>query len=217
VELTEWIRSKTVDEGRHLENVQWDELTAEVKRAVQNTLARTQGFLCAYCGGRMEPERGTMRIEHWSAQNERPDLRFEWTNLLGVCPGTDGRESHCDRRRGEIKDPEDQVLAVKPDRDDILGIFDYEPHARGGLGISAKRRDAHHDVDVTLNLNSERLRANRQAALERVRSFVRREFPDKTLSRKFLRRLVEPSSDGRLESYLPAVLPTVHRWAAKAR
>lgn len=73
--------------------------------ALQESLYREQGYLCAYCERRI-PVRDKMstedhRIEHWHCRDKYPDEVFSYGNLLMCCPGQiGGGESHCDVRKG---------------------------------------------------------------------------------------------------------------------
>lgn len=75
--------------------------------ALQESLYREQGYLCAYCERRI-PVRDKMstedhRIEHWHCRDKYPDEVFSYGNLLMCCPGQiGGGESHCDVRKGNI-------------------------------------------------------------------------------------------------------------------
>jgi uncharacterized protein (TIGR02646 family) len=215
--LRDFIRAKTVDEGRTLANVAWDELDAATKQAIQETLAVRQGYLCAYCGSRIRALPDKMRIEHWEPQHAAPEKRFDWDNLLGVCLGDGaGRGSHCDRRRGELP-PDRQRLHVKPDRDraHLDARFAYRP-TRGGLRVEGSDPAAHRDVDETLALNHPLLMANRAAAVERVGRTVLQRFQSRTLTHRFLDRLSAPDADNTLPPFLPALRGKLAEWRRKA-
>lgn len=62
--------------------------------ALQESLYREQGYLCAYCERRI-PVRDKMstedhRIEHWHCRDKYPDEVFCYGNLLMCCPGQIG-------------------------------------------------------------------------------------------------------------------------------
>lgn len=107
-ELLAWKAQKNREEGRALVDVSFSELSTDAKRAMQEALLREQGYLCAYCAARIEQD--SMRIEHWHPHSTHPQLRFKWSNLLGVCVGLTNGEEHCDRIRG------DRVLVTRPRR-----------------------------------------------------------------------------------------------------
>lgn len=62
--------------------------------ALQESLYREQGYLCAYCERRI-PVRDKMstedhRIEHWHCRDKYPDEVFSYGNLLMCCSGQIG-------------------------------------------------------------------------------------------------------------------------------
>lgn len=91
--------------------------------ALQESLYREQGYLCAYCERRI-PVRDKMstedhRIEHWHCRDKYPDEVFSYGNLLMCCPGQiGGGESHCDVRKGN------DIIEWSPLKRSVLIVLD---------------------------------------------------------------------------------------------
>lgn len=177
------------------------------ERAVlREALYREQHGLCAYCMSRLG---GTgadhMRIEHWVPRSA-PDgaaLVFDWSNLLGVCPGEVGPEGaraerlHCDSFRGDLP------IHVHPARHppDAGRLFRY--NAGGEIRAEPAEADpgeaAVHETIENLNLNIERLRRNRAAIIERLRQRLRDGMRQAELDR--LITLASIPTEGELPEY----------------
>lgn len=208
--LLEWKHRKVEQEQRELAEVAWDELDIAAKQGLREALLLSQGALCAYCGARIRST--TIRIDHWSAQRDHPGLRFEWSNLLGVCDGDDGLERHCDNARGPAP------LVYKPDRDPVHEVFVFRDRraASGGrenwIDFAADDREAT-DIEV-LNLNAQRLRRNRRAALDAVENGLQRRFPNRTVPQVELDRLMAWKEE--LRPYFQVIRPFLQRLRRKA-
>ena len=72
---------------------------------LKKALLLEQGHLCAYCMGRIsiklnQDNKPRIEVEHYSSQNERPDLDLIYKNMLGVCNGiTQQKKEHCDKSK----------------------------------------------------------------------------------------------------------------------
>jgi uncharacterized protein (TIGR02646 family) len=84
-----------------------DWATPEAKRVIRQALLELSHGKCAYCEQTLNASSLT-EIDHYTARSLRPDLAFEWTNLLPTC-------SVCNnRKRGQ----DHHDLLLKPDNDD---------------------------------------------------------------------------------------------------
>lgn len=75
---------------KNLENDDWkpnwdDNFQAPEKPIVHETLLKEQGYICCYCGMRIE--RKTSHIEHLKPRTNYPDLALDYTNLIASCQG----------------------------------------------------------------------------------------------------------------------------------
>ena len=131
------------------------------KGALRNALAVEQRGLCCYCMGRIRPGANEMKVEHWRCRARYPDEQLSYRNLLGACPGGEGkpfRSQHCDTRKGDDDlrwNPADPAHAI-------------EARLRYGLDGAIESGDAAFDTQLNrvLNLNLAFLRNNRKVVLE---------------------------------------------------
>ncbi len=73
-----------------------------VKQEIRVQLVAEQGFLCAYCMGRINPDESSMKVEHWHARKKYPAQQLTYANLLGCCCGNEGApnsQAHCDTKK----------------------------------------------------------------------------------------------------------------------
>jgi uncharacterized protein (TIGR02646 family) len=115
------------------------------KDAVRAALVAEQGDLCCYCMRRIHANAGRMKIEHWASQNEHPERRFDWTNLLGACLGGEGRDARhqtCDTRKGG------QAITVLPTDAHVARV-----RFSGEGKVSSSDQEIDRDLAITLNLN----------------------------------------------------------------
>lgn len=131
--------------------------------ALQESLYREQGYLCAYCERRI-PARDKMstedhRIEHWHCRDKYPDEVFSYGNLLMCCPGhIGGGESHCDVRKGN------DIIEWSPLKKECTDSIRYS--SDGTILSSNARWDK--ELNEKLNLNHEILKRNREQTLRGV-------------------------------------------------
>jgi uncharacterized protein (TIGR02646 family) len=151
------------------------------KDVLHRALARDQGYLCAYCMQRIEPDIAHMKVEHWKAQSTHRDLQLDWHNMLGVCKGGEGkvqRLQHCDSFR------RNRDLAINP----LKHPEQYLSYTNQGE-IRAKRPDIQLDIDKNLNLNLETLKRSRRQAWDAVHQELERA-GDKAFTPAALRRKI---------------------------
>lgn len=131
--------------------------------ALQESLYREQGYLCAYCERRI-PVRDKMstedhRIEHWHCRDKYPDEVFSYGNLQMCCPGQiGGGESHCDVRKGN------DVIEWSPLKKECTDSIRYS--SDGTILSSNARWDK--ELNEKLNLNHVILKRNREQTLRGV-------------------------------------------------
>lgn len=131
------------------------------KDELRQSLVVEQGALCCYCMGRIHPDRGHMKIEHWLCQEDHADRCLDYHNLLGACLGGQGkppRHQHCDTRKGKRSLQRNPATTAPPVDRDVHYLAD------GTIRSDDTRFDG--ELNDVLNLNMERLKNNRKAVLE---------------------------------------------------
>jgi len=134
-----------------------------VKQDIRDQLVAEQGYLCAYCMGRIEPDDRNMKVEHWHSRKKYPAQQFSYANLLGCCCGNEGQpdtNAHCDTKK---RDADLLYNPAEPGHHPRLKIR-YE------LSGTIKSEDTLFDrqLNEILNLNYSRLKENRKAVWSSV-------------------------------------------------
>jgi len=131
--------------------------TPDVKNVIRSQLINEQGFLCAYCMGRIEPDSSSMKIDHWHCQNKYNDEQLDYTNLLGCCYGIGNKTSdeYCDtsKKKSDIQfNPSNAAHYTRMQiRYKLNGV------------ISSDNPDFDKELNEILNLNYSRLKENRKS------------------------------------------------------
>lgn len=117
---------------------------------VYEALLREQGGLCAYCMARINI--ATIHIEHWVpqkgehyadqyTQEECDKLAIDYRNMLGVCPGGEGRSDKyttCDRHRKNLH------ITIDPRQQWMVDSLQYMRDGR----ITSSDPGINHDISV---------------------------------------------------------------------
>lgn len=176
-----------LEDLRGTEGANWSSVYGDQKQQMRRLAFEEQGGLCAYCMSRLsgpeapdphDPTAGGMTIEHFASRRDHADRVFEWQNLLGVCPGDTGGPAkpsearfHCDTYRGSKTLHDTPVFPP-----DISPRFRYLTSGQvlpATSGSEARSVATMADI-TTLNLNHQRLRANRKAVLSGTRAVLKR-------------------------------------------
>ncbi len=131
------------------------------KDALRRALATEQQELCCYCMGRIQPDAGAMKIEHWRSQTRYPNAQLDYHNILGACMGGEGQPSrlqHCDTRKGNadlLWNPANRTHAI-------------ETQVRYGSDGTIKSNNGTFNTQLNqiLNLNLAFLKNNRKGVLD---------------------------------------------------
>ena len=179
--VTDWLKTTPVEGRRYA--------AFPLAPAARAALEREQGWLCAYCMGRIGEGGSPSRLEHYVSQRDDRRgslLQLEWRNWLAVCSG--GREvpDHCDRSKGAapllLRPSPDLVAATDaPDAGRLLSRYDAENllkyRSDGTVYIDAAVAGAKgfepremaslsREIDVVLNLNVRALMDSRRMMLD---------------------------------------------------
>ena len=182
----------------------WDGLPGAVKGELHQWLLRDQGWICCYCGCRIETD--DSHIEHLLPRSQFPEHALAFHNLLACCQRalrpTEPR--HCGMLKADWpdRDAKDRGLMVSPLEPGCERRFRF---TGDGHVSPADATDAGAMATIDrLGLDIEQLRACREGAidgaLERAEALTEREL------RRFLDVLRAPDNDGR---FAPFCLPVV--------
>ncbi|MDI3287079.1 hypothetical protein [Polyangium sp. 15x6] len=179
------------------------------KQEVRDALAKEQGYLCAYCMGRMKADEAHMKIDHRTAQNpnvgEGATTALDYRNMLGVCKGGEGLprdQQHCDTYKGN--------RALRIDPTDTRSGWERTIYYGANGSIVSTRKDFDEDLNkAVLNLNVDSLLEARKAAVQSVVEQMARESPGawtEAVVRKGIKRFEARDTQGRYAPYCEAVL-----------
>lgn len=197
----------------------YSNLSGKPKEAVQVSLLEEQGCLCAYCMRRISLE--NVQIEHYlpqhpQSENYDPALTIDYRNMLAVCSGNKKQAGKfenltCDQHR------KNTPLTVDPlDRTSI----DKIKYKTDGT-IYSDDPAINKDLDSTLNLNcpASYLKANRKAALDRIKRELHDKFPGKKVPKQQLERMLKQfqvKTNGRYAEFAGVIIWYLKRQIARA-
>ena len=140
-----------------------------VKQDIREQLAAEQGYLCAYCMSRIEPDEQRMKVEHWHSRKKYPEKQLSYANLLGCCYGNEGSpdsNAHCDTK--------------KHDEDLLFSPAESSHHSKmkirylGDGTIKSDDAAFNRQLNEVLNLNFYRLKENRKSVWNAVTHVLKR-------------------------------------------
>ncbi|WP_020614468.1 retron system putative HNH endonuclease [Sediminispirochaeta bajacaliforniensis] len=177
------------------------------------SLAEEQGYLCAYCMQRINPENGDTKIEHFHPQTEYPTEQLDYSNLLLCCNGNQGdrpANQHCDtkKKNAEIK----YNPALSPS---IEQTIRYERDGK----IVSDDEDWNNHIDNVLNLNYSRLRENRESVLRAVDQALAKNSGMRSKSQidTIIQNWKAKNSSGELKEYCGAAIYRLQKHPAYKR
>ena len=172
------------------------------KQPLKKALLKEQGYLCAYCMGRIsldlnKDNKPQTEVEHFESQELRPDLSVVYRNMLGVCNGASitypeqERLHHCDKTKGREGKMNGQVQLKKLDPRSA----NCEKRVKYDLmgKIIAVNNDAlvEHDLNKVLNLNNKALQNARKIVLDNAKNKMIKEKPTQHWDKAFLQKHLE--------------------------
>jgi uncharacterized protein (TIGR02646 family) len=159
----------------------WDTLRGSEKSDVHQALLQEQGYICCYCGMRINLN--TSHIEHFKPRKHFPELALDYGNFLSSCPG-EGQDKaedapqptpnqpekpilgeHCGHQKSSWYDPD---LTVSPQDPNCANYFRYTgpgeilPAANLALNAAAQK------TIEQLKLDHPKLEASRRSALQGI-------------------------------------------------
>ena len=140
------------------------------KADLRRVLALEQRGLCCYCMGRIVPEHGHMRIEHWHAISRFPNEQLIYANLLGACNGNGDQpkdSQHCDSYKGNRELKWNPAHLARQ----IENWIEYLPDGR----IRSVDPEFDAQLEEVLNLNLPELRNRRLGKLDGILEWLRYE------------------------------------------
>ena len=141
----------------------YDDLRGPEKNDLHLSLMEEQGFLCCYCECRINET--CSDIEHLKPRRRFPLNELDYNNLLASCLGGGGLglpAGHCNGKKGNWYD----AAMVSPLQGDCGEYFMFTRDGQILPTQDPDQRDSAEETINRLNLNSERLIARREEALD---------------------------------------------------
>lgn len=157
---------------KNLENDDWkpswdDNFQSPEKPIVHEYLLKQQGYICCYCGMRID--RKNSHIEHLKPRTAYPDLALDYTNMIASCQGESEQPPpqpvHCGHKKRYWYN---ENLMVSPLDANCENFFRYS--GSGDIlptDESAKKVAAETTIEQ-LGLNIPKLTRMRRAAIEGI-------------------------------------------------
>ena len=162
--------------------VTYDDLGKKRKDIIRNSLLDEQGYICAYCMGRIDID--TCTIEHYISQTRHEESPYTeeehqrqsllYSNMCGVCKND---SEHCDKSRGntplEILDPHQQTC------EELI------TYSLNGKIVPTGREVEKVNKDIeTLGLNCEKLVKLRKTVWDEIWDRFKKDYKSKDWSKK---------------------------------
>ncbi len=187
---------RLLTEHRCHKNALYENMPQPARDQLKRQLLEEQGWLCAYCMGRISET--DMKMEHVASRHEHPERQLDYSNLVACCCGNEGKrrtEQHCDTFKGPrslSKNP-----AVPGDRTEESIQYD-------SLGrIYSTDTVLDKELNTVLNLNIKILCNNRrlvhQAVVETLSAFPQN--TGKNRIEDLLRIWRQPGCNNKLNPY----------------
>ncbi|MDP2982211.1 MAG: retron system putative HNH endonuclease [Candidatus Latescibacter sp.] len=195
-DFKEW--KKTIGEPGN--KGEWVDLKNPEKDSLQSNLLNEQGYICCYCGNRIELQ--DSHIEHLKPQSKYHELRFEYRNLLASCNG--GKRIRCSVHCGRKKDKWfDEDLFITPLNPSCSEFFRFSSEGEIKPSDNPDKQKPALETISKLGLNHTILIALRRNALNGI-------FDDfDSLSNEDLEKLIEnyrnTDSKGKYEPFCAVI------------
>lgn len=146
----------------------WDSLQNPEKAQLFECLCKEQGFLCCYCGARVENSQGA-HIEHVKPRHQFHSFELNYNNLVVSCNGqepcTDITRESCGHKKDRWYDEE---LFITPQREECESYFSFTALGTMIPTIQHGSDNAGRETIDKLGLNNQNLIRRREKAIEGI-------------------------------------------------
>jgi len=186
------------------------------KNDLRDVLLKEQGYLCCYCMQTIRTYE-KMKIEHfkpysvYNGKNGKEDLTLVYSNLLAVCceSNTPKHLVHCDvtKQNKEIK--------LNPTKKQLMDLIKFGSNGK----VYTENETYDKEIDEILNLNTERLKKERESICKTIEYAINKEFKNKTVTKSFLNENIkkwERQYEGKYNAYCQVAIFYLQKKLAKA-
>lgn len=135
------------------ERASYSEMDKHIKDDLNISLLNEQGWVCGYCQRKINID--NMQIEHHCEQSicngedDMPDKRLDYNNLLAVCSGKSGYFKHCDSQKATKSKSSGLPINILPWSSSHMNMIKYSSSGK----ISSANEKHQREIDEVLNLN----------------------------------------------------------------
>ena len=181
----------------------WSNFQQPEKTSVHNSLLKEQGYICCYCGKRID--RVDSHIEHLKPRNQYADLTLDYTNLIASCQGESENTPlipvHCGHKKGEWYE---ETLMISPLDKNCADFFRYTDDGQILPTKDLTKQAAANETINRLALNINKLKKMREQALEGILDDI------DPLNNNDIKKLIngfsKPNKNGEYEEFCSAII-----------
>lgn len=180
---------KELVEYRKTPGVIYDDLGKERKTIIRNSLLDEQGYICAYCMGRINSD--TCTIEHYISQTRHETSPYSeedhkcqsllYSNMSGVCIND---SEHCDKHRENIP-----LWILDPHKPSCENLITYSLDG-SVIPVGSEKDKVQNDIN-TLGLNCKKLKDLRISTWDDVWKRFKQENEKKDWSKELFCKYAE--------------------------
>lgn len=145
----------------------WSNFQKPEKSSVHDSLLNEQGFICCYCGQRIN--QADSHIEHLKPRNKYPELALDYKNFIASCQGESENPPtipvHCGHKKGEWYE---KKLMVSPLDSNCADFFRYTDDGQILPTQDSTKRSAAKETISRLALDIDKLKRMREQAIEGI-------------------------------------------------
>ena len=185
----------------------WENFQKPEKIDVLDSLLQEQGFICCYCGQRID--RKYSHIEHFKPRHPHVALSLDYSNLLSSCPGhgKDDPDKSPQEFCGHHK--KDKELPISPLDKDCGTNFRYSGSGEVFSNSESLSCPVKETIEI-LALNHSTIRRAREEAIEGILQDIDT-FSDDDL-RKLMSSYNQPDATGKLEEFCNVIIHVLKQY-----
>ena len=181
----------------------WNNFQKPEKNSVHNSLLKEQGFICCYCGRRINLT--DSHVEHLKPRNKYPDLALDYTNFIASCQGESENPPpipvHCGHKKAEWYE---ENLMVSPLDNNCDDFFRYADDGQILPTQDLTKQAAAKETINRLALDINKLKKMREQAIEGILDVI--DTLNNNEKRKLIDGFEQPNQNGEYEEFCSAIV-----------
>ena len=187
----------------------WNNFQKPEKTSVHDSLLKEQGFICCYCGKRINLT--DSHIEHLKPRNQYLNLALDYNNFLASCE-IDKEEPppipvHCGHKKAGWYQAN---LMVSPLNSNCADFFRYPDDGQILPTTDLNKKAAAKETINKLALDIDKLRKMRKAAIEGILDVIN------TLNNNDIQMLInsfgQPNTNGEYEEFCSSIIYVLRKY-----